>query len=147
MPDASDYLRCPHLFASSGPRCELAGGHLGPHNARVIWGDAFADADTIQMPPIRETFRRRPPAPSIRELSDRAELLEELGRELQRELRELAREHPPADDDDQADDEQMADAAGECSSVWDRGDGVEFQCVYRAGHLGAHRGANGRVWA
>lgn len=92
--------RCRDLFSSpAGPRCELPAGHHGPHAAHVLWGAHLAeDAPTAKLPPIRDTVRRRPPAPEVRELVDRAELLEAMGRELQRELRELL--DVPGDDED-----------------------------------------------
>lgn len=90
--------RCPELFTPTGPRCELQVLHTGPHNAAVIWGEDFAEADTMKLPPIRDSIghRRRPPA--LAELSDRAELLEAMSRELQRDLRELREDQADGED-------------------------------------------------
>jgi hypothetical protein len=44
---------------------------------------------TVRMPRLEETVLRRPPAPEVRELTDRAELLQELIGEMLGELREL----------------------------------------------------------
>jgi hypothetical protein len=81
-----------------GARCHLMLGHPGLHAAELRWGPAADDDDapTVTLPPIRDTVgvRRRPPVPEVRDLADRAELLEAMGRELGRELRELLAADP-----------------------------------------------------
>lgn len=70
-------------------RCPLDLGHYPGtlHAVTLTWRDD--DADTMKLPPVRESIgpRRRPPA--FEALTERAELLEAMGRELQRELAEL----------------------------------------------------------
>ena len=73
--------------------CDLPLGHYGDHAGRVEWvqfpDDVDAHADTVQFPPIRETVRRRPPAPAVEALTERADLAEALLTERRRELAEL----------------------------------------------------------
>lgn len=73
-----------------GHRCPLPQGHNGLHAVTLTWG-VDDNADTIQMPPITDSIgnRRRPPAPTVRELTDRAEIAEELLREIRRDLGEM----------------------------------------------------------
>lgn len=68
------------------PTCRGSGVIEEP---RRPWEDA--EADTVQLPPIRDTvgIRRQPPPPVVRELTNRAELLEAMAVELKRELAEL----------------------------------------------------------
>jgi hypothetical protein len=94
---------CGAAVAVSGP---LYRRHLDWHTAT---GTDYAGAleETMRLPPIGETVRRRPPVPppaEVRELKG-SELLRALARELDREdLEELDRE-------DQGDDDVRARAA------------------------------------
>lgn len=64
----------------AGARCWLEPGHRGDHTGEVQW--TVDEAPTEKLPPLRETVRRRPPAPVVRELSERVELLRALVDEL-----------------------------------------------------------------
>lgn len=88
--------------------CTLDRGHEGPHTAWHNWRNDEDDTPTVQFPPIRETIRRRPPAPAVAELTGRVELAEALMAELRAELAELR----AVDDDD---DEDLADV--DCTAV------------------------------
>jgi hypothetical protein len=73
----------------NGARCYLLRDHPSgmPHRGIVGWTTEPAPADdapTERIPPIRDTVRRRPPVPDIRELRG-AELLHALGDALERD--------------------------------------------------------------
>jgi len=70
----------------NGSRCTLIANHAGAHAVSLMWDDLgdVATAETVRLPPITESLgpRRRPPAPLVRELRERTELLRALVDEL-----------------------------------------------------------------
>lgn len=88
---------------------------------------------TLRMPRLSETVLRRPPAPEVRWLTDRAELLEELARELRHLQDEDALLAVP----------EPVMACGHTHV--NASSGVSWECGLPVGHAGLHE-VHGRSW-